>query len=179
MPYPRFVALICYWLTWFVPLGGYGVYEAFYGPQYGHGFEYGVGGAKLSLIVVAILATISSPGAIAALLLLGKIEPASAWRLIGFTVLGALVPLLMIVVIELTPSAWHVSLPWLYVYIPVYLAILILPITTILGAAKWGCIERLRIQGVCSACGYDLRGTTGPQCPECGSTIASATTPNT
>lgn len=179
MPYPRCVALICHWLTWFVPLGGYGVYEAFYGPQYGHGFEYGVGGAQLSLLVAAILATICLPGAITALLLLGKIEQSSAWRLTGLTILAAIFSVSIVVGIELLiPDAWVTKSRLAYIYATIFAASFAAPLVTILGGTKLGYIERKKIKGVCSACGYDLRGTYGPQCPECGINRTQATASN-
>jgi hypothetical protein len=34
-------------------------------------------------------------------------------------------------------------------------------------------LRRRRTQGRCLACGYDLRGSSGDRCPECGSVVAA------
>lgn len=79
---------------------------------------------------------------------------------------------------ELQPNstgAWYD--PWVLPYRPIWSGLLI---DTAVFTVLWMLVflvpialvrRRRRRRGACVACGYDLAGTTGDRCPECGATI--------
>ncbi len=48
----------------------------------------------------------------------------------------------------------------------------LLPSCALLSLSKWGVLGSAQV-GYCSRCGYDLRGTKGPACPECGNQVGA------
>ncbi len=66
----------------------------------------------------------------------------------------------------------YIAYPWL-----IYL-FAALPILWCFAAYRRRRIQQRRRRGLCTACGYDLQGSEGNSCPECGTVRQQAANPN-